>query len=204
MVPLLPRDEKFYEMMSALATTLTRSSQLLVELLGDPARAGELIPAIQQVESGADVMAHDVYVRLAESFVPPLDPEDLYAVAQRIDHVVDLVEDAAESIAMFHLAELDESARHLAAVLHQACNVIARSVQNLREPESLRTVLAEMRGIEEAGEALYEQIVTELFAAGADPVDVIKHKALYDKLIAPLHECRAAGDVLESIALKNS
>lgn len=204
---LIPKDEHFYEMFGELARRITASSRLLEELFSHPDRLREFEARIKTVEHEADVLVRQVNKRIDASFVTPIDREDIYLLANRLDNVVDLIDGTARRAVMFRITETRPPALALAAALVRAGEVIEQQVANIRRPSVVSSHGEHIKSIEEETDALYQRAVGELFDAESgrpDPLEVIKWKELYDKLEEAMDECEDVSNVLESISLKNS
>ena len=201
---LIPRDEQFFPMFGELAQKLSISADLLAKLFAEPDRLQELVQKIKDVEHEADVLTHDIIVRIDKSFVTPIDREDIHLLASRLDDVIDLVDGVARRAQMFRVREVRPHAAQLADVLRRGAETIAASVQNLKKPALIMQRTGELKKLEEEGDAIYHDAVGKLFDDGAEAIEVIKWKELFDKLEDAVDLCDDVWNVLESIALKNS
>lgn len=200
---LIPRDEKFFDMFAEIAHLLSESAARLCRLFAEPDRLAEHVGAIKELEHRADVLTHDVMVRIDQTFVTPLDREDIHLLASRLDDVIDLLDGTARRAQMFHVGEIREPAHRLAGVLERAAGSIEAAVGSLRKPKALVEHTRRLKELEEEGDAIYHEAVGLLFAGTPDPIEVIKWKELYDKLEDAIDQCDDVANVLESIALKN-
>lgn len=203
MTRLLPADEAYLQMLDELAVLLTEGATQLAQLMAQPAHAGPLVQTIRHIEQRADELAHEIDVRLSTTFVTPFEPEDIHGLAGRIDRVVDLAEDAAESVETLRLEHPDERARRLADVLLRACQVLASAISELRKPKRVLEHTRRMKRLEAEGGSAFDAALQELFSGTPDPLDVLKRKTLYDGLKAAVDECGRVAGVLESIAVKH-
>jgi len=203
-VRLIPRDEQFFPMFAELAEKLSQSANLLAELFADPERLQELVQKIKDVEHQADVLTHDIIVRIDKSFVTPIDREDIHLLASRLDDVIDLVDGVARRAQMFRIRQYRPEAAELADVLRRAAFSLTEAVQNLKKPKVILQRAGELKKLEEEGDAIYHSAMGKLFDDGADALEVIKWKELFDKLEDAVDLCDDVWNVVESIAIKNS
>lgn len=204
MLRLIPRDENFFTMFEALAQKLSQAATLLEELFSEPARLQEMVQKIKDVEHQADVLTHDLIVRIDKTFVTPIDREDIHLLASRLDDVIDLVDGVARRAQMFRIREFRPQAAQLAGVLRRGAACLAESVGNLKKPKLIMERSGELKRLEEEGDAIYHSAIGSLFDDGAEALEVIKWKELFDKLEDAVDLCDDVWNVLESIALKNS
>jgi predicted phosphate transport protein (TIGR00153 family) len=203
-VRLIPRDEGFFTLFGQLAEKLTASTKLLQDMLANSAHFERYAAQIKEIERECDQITRTVIVRLDESFVTPLDREDIHLLASRIDNVVDLVDGTARRMIIFNVSGVREPAQALADVLHRAAQLIERGVRDIKKRQEVIQCSFEIKRLEEEGDVIFTDAMRELFAGTPDPLDVIKWKALYDQMEFAVDECEDVANVLESVSLKNS
>ena len=204
---LIPTDEHFYTLLEQLAGRLTAAARLLDDLFASPARAPELIAEIKGLEHEADDLARDIVQRIDRSFITPMDGEDIYELATKLDDVVDLIEETALRIALFHITTIPPAARDLARTVRRAGEHLEAAVCQLRHEDVRGDFARHIAGVkqeEEAGDAIYMRAVGELFANPTDALYLIKWKEIYDKLEDATDECQHAAQVVQSAALKHA
>ena len=204
---LLPRDEKFFDLFSAVATFTTEAAGLLQQLLrADPARRGAIVDQIKRLEHQADQVTHEVVTRLDRVFITPLDREDIHLLASRLDDVIDLIDGTARRLLMFRAGAAPEGAVLIADVIGKAVAELQVAVRALEKNKG-GTVLAacvQVKRMEEEGDSLYHEWLGRLFEGRPDPLDVIKWKEIYDNLEKTLDFIEDAANVLESISIKHA
>lgn len=201
---LIPRDEGFFELFNELAKRLVTSAGLLRELFGEPGRMEEIAAAIKEVEHEADRLTHEVSTRLDSSFITPLDREDIHALAQELDNVVDLINGTARRATMFGITEVREPALRLCDLLSQQVRHIEGAVTQIRDPRAVAVATREVKALEQQGDVIYHDAMGALFAGRPDPLEVMKWKEIYDTIEHTLDVSQTVVIVLESISLKNS
>src|ERR1700694_3647156 len=92
----LPRKERFYSFFLNQVELIREASRILLDAVhaGD----GHLKKAAQDIailEQKGDRVMHEIYLRLNQTFITPLDPEDIHSLSSRLDDVLDGIEDAA-------------------------------------------------------------------------------------------------------------
>ena len=200
---ILPRDEKFFDMFSELASRLTESASILCKMFDEPDRLAQHVAAIKEIEHQADNLTRRVIERLDTSFVTPLDREDIHILVSRLDNVIDLIDGAARRAEMFRLGAIREPAVQLAEIISRSANAIKAGVEGLKKPRLIAERARELKVLEEEGDAVYREAIAALFDGSVEPIDVIKWKEMYDKLEDTLDECEDVGNTLESISIKN-
>ncbi len=204
---LLPRDEKFFDLFSAVAAFTLEAATLLQELLrADAARRTAIVDQIKRLEHQADQVTHEVVTRLDRVFITPLDREDIHLLASRLDDVIDLIEGTARRLQIFRAGRAPEGAILLTEVIVRAVTQLQAAVQALEKNRD-GTVLEACRQVkllEEEGDSLYHAWLGRLFEGSPDALTVIKWKEIYDNLEETLDTIEDAGNVLESISIKHA
>lgn len=201
---LIPRDQEFFTLFDQLATHLLNASRLLRELFDNPARLEEQIRAIKEVEHKADQLTHQINTRIDQSFITPIDREDIHSFSTRLDDVIDLLDGTARRAGTFHLGEVRPPARQLCKLLTEATEHLQRGISGIKRPKEVNAVAIEVKRIEEEGDAVYHQAVGDLFKGNPNPLDVIKWKEIYDRLEQAIDSCMAVVHSLQSISIKNA
>ena len=201
---LIPRDEQFFDLFDQLTAHLVTTARMLAGLFDEPARVAEHVKAIKDVEHKADVLTHNINQRIDKSFITPIDREDIHMLASRLDDVIDLLDGTSRRFEMLHIGETKPPAKELARVLLQAAQHIQTGVASIRKSKVVRDETAEIKRLEEEGDAIYHAAVGALFAGHPDPLEVMKWKEMYDTLERAIDSCMAVAQVLQSISLKNA
>ena len=204
---LLPREEKFFDLFLEVAKRCNEGAVHLKELLsGKPERWAYSIEAIKRLEHEADQCTHEVVNRLDRTFITPIDREDIHLLASDLDDVIDRIDGAARRIAIFKLTEPP------AAGVLGLCDVIVRITETIKQAVSKlkddhQAVIGysiQAKKLEEEGDAIYQQILGDLFDDEKDPIKLIKWKEIYDTLETTIDQAEDVANDLESIALKHA
>jgi uncharacterized protein len=201
---ILPRDEKFYELFTELATKLTGSATLLCELFSNPSQLDAKVSRIKELEHQADNLTHDIIDRIDRTFVTPFDREDIHQLASELDDVIDLIDGTARRATIFRIQKTRPAAGVLADVLARAATCVEEGVRDMKNAKHVYQISEKLKVLEEEGDAIYHEAMGALFAEGGDALEVVKWKDLYDKIEDALDQCEDVGNVLQSIALKNA
>src|SRR6266536_3417517 len=129
---LLPRDQRFFDLFTAVATLNVEAAKHLHELLkteGD--HRAYLVESIKRLEHEADALTHEVISRLDRSFITPLDREDIHMLASRLDDVLDLVDGTARRLQIFRASKPPQGVVVIAEVIVRATEQVLEAVRIL-------------------------------------------------------------------------
>jgi predicted phosphate transport protein (TIGR00153 family) len=203
---LLPRDEKFFNLFTSVASLSVQAAKLQLELLkADGLHRPAIVDAIKRLEHEADQITHEVVTRLDRVFITPLDREDIHLLASRLDDVVDLIDGTAHRVQLYRAGEAPSGAVLMAEVVIRATEALELAVRSLEKNKdsSVLDACAEVKRLEEEGDSVYHEWVAKLFDGSPDALVVIKWKEIYDTLEKTLDHMEDAGNVLESISIKH-
>lgn len=202
---LLPREDRFYTLIEAAASNMSKGAEMLLAMLNDYTDIAEKAKAIKDVEHAGDELTHETYEQLNRIFVTPLDREDIGAISSALDDVLDLVEAAADDFVLFGIEEPQSSALEMAQLIVQSCVEIQEAVSHLRrlnkDRAAVRDRLTEINRLENQGDMVYRNAIQALFRQ-SDPLLIIKWKQVYDHLERAIDSCEDVADVLHGVMLK--
>jgi hypothetical protein len=205
-IRLLPRDERFFELFTAMSTATVKAAETLAELFRrtDEDR-WQLVEAIKELEHEADDLTHSIVTRLDRTFITPFDPEDIHELASRLDDIMDRIDSTARRARIFRVGESPEGAVLLSGVIHRTTVEVLAAVEALHTEDSAAVLAAcrEIKRLEEEGDAMYYHWLGRLFEDKHDPITVITWKELYDTLEKTLDSAEDAANVLESVTIKH-
>ncbi|HEU5357965.1 MAG TPA: DUF47 family protein [Gemmatimonadales bacterium] len=204
---LLPRDERFFDLFTQVATLNVEAAVQLVALITAPEdRRAPIVEAIKRLEHQADDLTHEVVNRLDRSFITPLDREDIHMLASRLDDVLDLIDGTARRLQIFRAGDAPTGAIRLAEVIRHAAEQVLEAVKVLEKNDHGVVVDAcmKIKKLEEDGDATYHEWLGKLFEGATDALMVMKWKEIYDNLEKTLDHAEDVANVLESISIKHA
>ena len=135
---LLPKDERFFELFSQHSRLICQASSLLLQGLKEGyAGIARISPEIKALEKRGDEVVHDIFRRLENTFLTPIDPEDIQALATALDNVLDFIEDATFRIVAYRLDPVPDAAVRLAEIVKSSCDSVGHALESLKEKRSI-------------------------------------------------------------------
>jgi predicted phosphate transport protein (TIGR00153 family) len=201
---LLPRDRTFFDLFSEAGQNTVRAAKLLDEMLAVWPDESGLARDVLKAEQEGDRITHDIIQRLNQTFVTPIDREDIYGLATQMDDIVDFTEEAADFLGLYQIEAPMEQAGALTKVLVAACEQLAEGLDHLREFKDLDKYWIEIHRLENEGDRISRDAVASLFSDGIDPMVVIRWKDIFAVLENAIDATETAAQILEGIVIKNS
>jgi len=198
-----PKDREFFDLFEEQAGNLARAAEMLDEMLRGFPETASLARDILLCEQEGDRITHDVINRLNQTFVTPIDREDILELASALDDVVDLTEETADYLLLYKIEAPMEQSQHMAQILRDACRQIAGAMPRMRGFEDISHYIVEIHRLENDGDRAVRDGMASLFDTGVDPMVVIRWKDIFDRLEGAIDAAEHVADVLESIVIKN-
>ncbi|MGA8744844.1 MAG: DUF47 family protein [Solirubrobacterales bacterium] len=201
---LLPRDRTFFDLFIEAGQNTVRASRLLDRMMNSWPDDSGLGQEILQAEQEGDRITHDIVRRLNSTFVTPIEREDIYGLATRIDDIVDYTEEAADFLGLYQIEAPMSQAQALTAVLVAACEQLSEGLCHLGEFKDLDRYWIEIHRLENEGDRISRDAVASLFSNGIDPMVVIRWKDMFAVLESAIDATETAAQIIEGIVIKNS
>jgi predicted phosphate transport protein (TIGR00153 family) len=164
---------------------------------------GELGRDVLACEHEGDRITHDIIRRLNQTFVTPIDREDIYALASALDDIVDYTEEVSDFLALYRIEAPMVQAQQLATILHQSCQAVAGAIPRLRTFKDIHHYTVEINRYENEGDRVLREALASLFQAGIDPMLVIRWKDIFERLEDAVDATETVSNILEGIVIKN-
>jgi predicted phosphate transport protein (TIGR00153 family) len=207
---LMPRERHFFSLFNRHAEFVVLGSKALLRLLehyGDiDARSGS-IRSIQETEQAADKIVHETVALMHTTFITPFDRDDINRLISRMDDILDLIQDTAETLMLYDIQKLTPEATHLANLVEICCVRVQSAVGLLSSMDNGQQILKmcqEIDSLESDADRVMRAAVSKLFREEADTRQVIKLKAIYELLETATDKCQDVANVIEGVVLENA
>jgi predicted phosphate transport protein (TIGR00153 family) len=203
-LPFIPREEKFFDLFIDDAANMLAAARMLEEFFRNYGERERLAIQLRDIEHTGDTISHDIGHKLEATFVTPIDREDISVLISRIDDIVDLIEEIADTCILYGIQAPTPVALQQAQIIVLQCEQLQSAVDNLRHFKDLSTYWIEVHRLENEGDRIVRHAIAELFDNGQNPIDVIKWKDLYALLEEAIDACEDAANVIERIVVKHA
>jgi predicted phosphate transport protein (TIGR00153 family) len=202
---LLPREEKFYQLFLMQVEFISEAARLLQNAvhLAD-GRLASAATEIAVLEHRADEVIHEIFKRLNQTFITPIDPEDIHNLSSALDNVLDGIEDTAHRLVSYHLEILPPEMPVLADIVLSCARALEKAFQALDKSQPFFEHCVEINRLENEGDLVGRSAVADLFNKEKDPIRLIKLKEIYDFFESTIDSCEDVADLLQNVAVKNS
>jgi predicted phosphate transport protein (TIGR00153 family) len=198
-----PKDREFFDLFEEAASNTVRASDLLDQMLRSWPDSPELAREILICEQDGDRITHDIIKRLNNTFVTPIEREDILELTSSLDDIVDFTEEVADYMGLYKIEAPMEQAHRLAHILLQACRQIAEAMPRMRDFRDISHYTVEVNRLENDGDRVVREAIASLFDTGIDPMVVIRWKDIFERLEDAIDATEHVANVLEAIVIKN-
>ena len=200
---LVPTDDGFFELFEAAAANARDCADQLRKLTASLSDVDDHYDEIKGFERRGDEITRDLLRRLDASFITPYDREDIHALAEELDDVVDDMFSAASLIHLVQLSETLPELPELGEVLVAMADEMVALIGGLRTGEAARARLERIEHLERQGDFVFRRGMGRLFSGDYDALQVIKLKDIVEAMERSLNAIEDVSDVVESILVKN-
>lgn len=203
----LTRDEFFWTSFAEHSERAVKAAALLTELIRDPTQVEAKRQAIGELERQADQITHDVMSALHQTWITPLDREEIHGLIKTLDDVVDAIDGVAERFSVYGVSKSRDEALALAAHIETACAAMRDSVRLLSNTKNGAAALQSMAKIgkeEHGADKILSNALRRLFAEEKDAIEIIKWRDLYERLERVTDRTLDVANIIEAVVLEHA
>ena len=204
---LMPREGNFFELFNAHAERIVEGSRELASMIGTFSELDAHAQRIEGAERAADKITHETITLLHKTFITPFDRDQIHQLITTMDDILDLIQDVAESVALYDLRKVTPEARQLAEICQMTCDRVKTTVgllTDLKQSEAILKNCEEIDRLESDADRVLRSALSKLFREENDVKQVMKLRVIYDLLESITDRCEDVANVVEGIVLENS
>jgi len=200
---LFSRDQAFFDLFAEAGQNTLRSARLLEEMMTAWPDDSGLNREILITEQEGDRITHDIIKQLNTSFFTPIDRDEIYGLATKLDDVVDYIEESADFLGLYKIEAPMSQAYELTSILVASCEQLSGALTNLRTFRDIDQHLIEIHRLENDGDRVSRDAVAALFSTGIDPMVVIRWKDIFAVLEKAIDATESTAHIIEGIVIRN-
>lgn len=206
----MAKSDRFYFDNFAQTAALSQKAALyLVECLKnyDADKITSMLDEMHSIEHGADKKKHEMNAALVKAFVTPVDREDLDMLSQKLDDVIDELEEILQKFYIYDIRTIRPDAIEFAEKLVTACELISSTMtefKSFKKSKKISSLIIELNNVEEECDRLY---LTSMRALTSDTTDVLENvswRKIYDCFESCADACEHVGECIGSVIMKNT
>jgi predicted phosphate transport protein (TIGR00153 family) len=201
-------DKMIIEMLAKQSSNLVKATTVLVEIISE-SKGGSInekkVSQIKDLEHEGDNITHNLFTTLFQTFVTPLDREDIAGLASAIDEVLDYTDGIADRFLLFNIERPTPHMVELSKILlisTQEIHFVVNKLNKMKNAPDLITHCNNIKKYEQKADSIYRKAIAELFENNNNAIEIIKLKEVYENFESSLDRCQDVSDIIEDIALK--
>jgi predicted phosphate transport protein (TIGR00153 family) len=201
---LIPRKNIFFTQFAQHAQNALEATQALDALFNDFTDVEKKVRDIHAIEHYGDKLTHEIMKELAETFVTPLDREDIIGLASKIDDVTDVAYDVSELVQLYKVHSIRPMATRQTRALISAAQEMVLMMNKLEKLKDLEPHWIKLHTFENEGDQVFRDAVADLFATETNAIEIIKWKDIHSLIEVALDRCEDVANIVETIKIKHS
>jgi predicted phosphate transport protein (TIGR00153 family) len=204
---ILPTELKFFELFNRSAENVLQAARLLHAWLGDYKESETRLAQLTELEHQGDRIVHEILDLLSRTFLTPLEGDEIRSLASSLDDVVDHIEAAAAAFVLYQVEPPIAEVTHLAALLLQMAEQIARAVPKLADKQCYSDVLqaaVEIHRLENEADGVNYIALGRLVKERGEWFELFRWKEIIDLMEKAADSCEDVADVLGIVVQKNA
>lgn len=202
---LVPRERQFFVLFRESADNLMEALKELNAMLNNGSSEFTVhAKRLRDLEHQGDEITHRIIRELNTTFITPFDREDIYALTSTMDDVLDLAEEAADTIVLDRVESITPEARQMGEILIQIGQQIVSAVEQLDTRKDMTQCWVTIHDLENQADRVTRQAIGSLFQNDFDPIHIIKWKDVYGLLEKTVDRTEDVANIIESVTIKNA
>lgn len=204
---LMPTEGKFFDLFNQHAELSVKGAKEMVALMTNFDDLEVRVHAIETIEKQADKITHNTIALLHKSFITPLDRDDIHLLITRMDDILDLLEDAAQTISLYDIKAITPEAKRLAELCLTCTERVQAAVvllNNMDNAQKITDICIEIDRLESDADHVMRAAMSKLFRDEPDVRNLIKLKAIYELLETVTDRCADVANIVEGIVVENA
>jgi uncharacterized protein len=204
---LMPREGNFFVLFNAHAERIVEGSRELAVMISTFTEVEKHAEYIDAAERAADKITHEAITLLHKTFITPFDREQIHQLITRMDDILDLMQDVAESIVLYDIRKITPESKQLAEICQMCCERVRAAVSllnNVKDTEAILKTCQEIDRLESDADRVMRSAMSKLFRDEPDIKQLIKMRSIYELLEQITDRCEDVANIIEGIVLENS
>jgi uncharacterized protein Yka (UPF0111/DUF47 family) len=203
-VRFIPREEKYFELLSDLIGKVAAGGALFVTMLGDYSNRLAYADKIKAIENDCDDLVAYIVGKLNSTFITPIDREDIYLLSARADDIIDTINGLARRLEIVNAIPVRPDVPEIASLLAESLQEIASAYGCLKSRGAITEHAQRISALERCADTLYAEALHRLFTEEPNAIEVIKWAAIYEQLEDAIDRCKHLAQNLEGIVVKHT
>ncbi len=200
------KKDSFFECFELIVDNIHSASQVFRKELDNLGDAEKFALQIKDLEHKGDQFTHAVIRALNNTFITPIDREDILGLTIKLDDILDLIEACAWNFDLYGITKVDNFMKLFAKNIEECTQEVCYAIQYLvvKKLKDMTRHTYRINDLENEADDLFRESIKVLFSTCTDPVEIIKRKEMYFVMEQVSDACEDVADILEGIIMRHS
>lgn len=207
MFNLSPKNDRFFELFIQFSEIISEAAKVFNELVEKPEQNVHKFEELKDIEHNGDKKVYEILEEINNSFITPLDREDIYVIGKALDDVVDYIEDTAGSFMMYNVKTTRENAKVFASYIVKSAEELEkllRELPKMKKSKEFTDLIISINKIENQGDVLFRESIRELFDGSTKELEIIIWKDIYNSLEKTIDSFESLANIIEGVVMKHA
>jgi uncharacterized protein len=206
-MPFFPQEGQIFELFAELATTVNQAASLLSTIRIGNSASKAIATKVQKLELKGDEFTHLLKHEADKSFITPIDREDIHALANSMNSVLDYIENVTSGIYLLDVKGNGKEFKTYCDLISESTQLVLDLANDLTHKgkyiNRMKVNIQTLHQLEKKGDELTRTALMNLFLHNKNSLIIIKWKHIYDNLEQLLDACEVVADTFDAIIIKN-
>lgn len=207
MFRIFPKKVDFFALFAKQSSFAVEAAKYFKEVVSKGVIGETELETIHAIEQRADDAAHAIVNELNKTFITPFDREDIHSLAIELDDVADMLYTIVSRLKVYKINSVNPNLVKFAEVIEESVIAVDKAIRGMHDIKHLQTVsetCMEINRLENIGDAMRDDMLTELFDNEKDFIAVLKWKEIYQEAETVLDICEDVAHMVQSLLLKQA
>jgi len=200
------KDTEFFDLFVESSKFFHQGTLVMDEVMQDNAKAEAKMREIIDLEHAADAINDRIIDKLNQTFITPIDREDIFALANGLDDGVDFLQGTLQRMVIYRVGSVKPGAIQMTKLLIDATDEVTKAFSLLLDIKSNQAAILDachkIGKLESEGDRVYRHEIAALFDEVKDPIELIKWKDILEELEETLDHCEKLSDMVRGVVMK--
>lgn len=205
-IRFFPKIIKFFELFKRQNAVLVESVGILDQVFSNITLAKELGKKIVDHEMQGNQLSRDISLSLAQTFITPIDREDIHAMNLAQERVLNSIRSVSTRIGLYRLSTIKPGARDLICMLKEMHEEISVMVGALEKKTTIEKNMIKVRQLKTEAEMLLLVSLGEIYESQPENssgfLELVTWSHIYDRIEEAYAESEVLANIVEGISLK--
>jgi uncharacterized protein Yka (UPF0111/DUF47 family) len=204
---LFPKEHNFFDLFEKQVDIVVEGATFFKEIVSKGTLNQVTLEKMRTLEHDADGAAHAILNQLDKTFITPFDREDIHALANELDDVIDQIDTIVNRMMVYRLTSVNATLVEFASVIEEAVLSLSKAVKGLRDTRNAQAIsqnCVEVNRLENVSDDMRDAALGNLFDTEKDAIVVMKWREIYQDAEKVVDQCEDAAHIVQSILVKQA